>query len=390
MTYNKAVELSRRCAHKAPPLKALRTQCLRGPFVEKRPFLAEVPGEVRDAALRDFDKAIRAERAKARRARAEKKKKGPHKPATFQFRSRRDALQCIEIRHRDWNRSRGMFAALFSPTAMRSSEPLPDVMEAAFRVTLNRLGVIHICYPVRVEPVWAVAGGQGGDSQAPVSYPADKDGKHVIRQPQRSAGDHSVMALDPGVRTFMTGYSADGLVVEWGAGDMKRIHALCRFADRLHGDKGVDRQKRRRLRRAWLRMLERVRNLVDEVHRKLAKWLVTSYRVVLLPEFETARMCRRGVRGIGSKVVRGMLTWAHYRFRQALLAKAELYPDCRVVVCDEAYTSKTCGQCGEINHKLGGSKVFRCRPCGYTASRDVSAARNILLRYLTLHGIPCL
>lgn len=385
MTYNKAVELSQRCAHKALPLKALRDRCLRGPFVDDHPFLAEVPGEVRDAALRDFDKAVRAERSKARCAKAGKKR---HKHATFRFRSRKDGLQCIEVRHRDWNRSRGVFAAVLGPTVMRSSEPLPDAMEAAFRVTLDRLGNIHICYPMRVEQ-------QGGDNQAPLRCVTDETGKHVIRthQPRRSATDHSVVALDPGVRTFMTGYSADGLVVEWGAGDMKRIHALCRFADRLQSgfaDKNADKQRRRRMRRAWLRMLQRIRHLVDEVHRKLAKWLVTSYRVVLLPEFETARMSRRGRRKINSKAVRGMLTWAHYRFRQALLSKAVLYPDCRVVVCDEAYTSKTCGRCGEINHRLGGSKVFRCAPCGYTADRDVSAARNILLRYLTLHGTPCL
>ena len=67
-----------------------------------------------------------------------------------------------------------MFAPLFYPAAMRSAEPLPDAMEAAFRVTLNRLGIIHICFLVRVDPAWTVAaerqGGQGGDSQAPVQH----------------------------------------------------------------------------------------------------------------------------------------------------------------------------------------------------------------------------
>ena len=80
-----------------------------------------------------------------------------------------------------------------------------------------------------------------------------------------------------------------------------------------------------------------------------------------------------------------MCNWAHYRFRQLLLAKAELFPWCTLLVCDEAYTSKTCGECGELHAKLGAAKTFRCpHPgCGYKADRDVSAARNILLRYLT-------
>jgi len=32
----------------------------------------------------------------------------------------------------------------------------------------------------------------------------------------------------------MTGYYADGVVIEWGAGDMNRIYAMLRFADKLH------------------------------------------------------------------------------------------------------------------------------------------------------------
>ena len=345
-----------------------------------------MPSAVRDDALRDFDKAVHAERAKARKA---KKSKKQHRPAKFRFRSRKDS-QCIEIQHRDWGRKRGMFAALFAPGAMRSSEPLPDKVQCAVRVTLDRLGRLHVCYPVRVR----------GDNQAPGGDRArqklttDEDGRHVIHvpQPKRGARNHSVIALDPGVRTFMTCYDADGAVVEWGRGDMRRICALCRFADKLQGRiktlKGPrHKARRRRMRRAWLRILETVRNRVNEAHRKFAKWLCTSYRVVLLPKFETSRMCTGPRRKINNKVVRGMMTWAHYRFRQTLLAKAELYPACRVIVCDEAYTSKTCGQCGAINRKLGGSKVFRCKPCGYTADRDASAARNILLRYLTLHGV---
>jgi len=86
-----------------------------------------------------------------------------------------------------------------------------------------------------------------------------------------------------------------------------------------------------------------------------------------------------------------MSNWAHYRFRQTLKAKAELFPWVTVVECDEAYTSKTCPNCGKLNGKLGGKEVFVCPhgDCGYVASRDGSAARNILLRYLTLHKVMC-
>ena len=57
------------------------------------------------------------------------------------------------------------------------------------------------------------------------------------------------------------------------------------------------------------------------------------------------------------------------------------------MVVDEAYTSKTCEECGYLHQKLGGNKTFECPKCGHTADRDLHAARNILLRYLTREGI---
>ena len=50
----------------------------------------------------------------------------------------------------------------------------------------------------------------------------------------------------------------------------------------------------------------------------------------------------------------------------------------------QAFTSKTCGKCGHLNNKLGGSRTFNCRACKHTEDRDVHAARNILLRYYLL------
>jgi putative transposase len=108
---------------------------------------------------------------------------------------------------------------------------------------------------------------------------------------------------------------------------------------------------------------------------------------VLIPEFEVSRMVKRANRKINSKTVRGMLTWCHYAFRNTLKSKAELHPWCRIVEVGEAYTSKTCEECGNIHKKLGSSKVFKCPSCGYVADRDLHAAKNILLRYLTIEGL---
>src|SRR5207248_8224269 len=113
---------------------------------------------------------------------------------------------------------------------------------------------------------------------------------------------------------------------------------------------------------------------------KICKMVVCEnhHVVILHPEFKTKDMVRRGsFKKIHSKTARQMLTWSHYRFCQYLLHK---YPWCKVVICTEEYTSKTCGCCGVINRNLGSSKTFQC---GATIDRDVNGARNVLLKYIT-------
>jgi putative transposase len=149
--------------------------------------------------------------------------------------------------------------------------------------------------------------------------------------------------------------------------------------------KEITHRKRYRLKRAARRIRQKIRNLIDEVHTKLTKWIVEQYHFILLPEFATSRMVKRGNRRIRSKTARAMLGWAHYRFKFILQDKTREYPWCKVVICDEHYTSKTCGRCGFLHYKLGSNKIFKCPQCRIEIDRDVNAARNILLRYLTLH-----
>ena len=80
-----------------------------------------------------------------------------------------------------------------------------------------------------------------------------------------------------------------------------------------------------------------------------------------------------------------MLTWSHYRFQQHMLHMSRKHPWCKVYIVDEAYTSKTCGACGQLHHTLGGNKQFHCPSCGMKMDRDLNGARNILIRFLATH-----
>ena len=185
----------------------------------------------------------------------------------------------------------------------------------------------------------------------------------------------------------MTAYAASGQVVEWGRGDTARIHRLCRAIDSLESRYGtVNHRLRYRLRRAALRIRRKIRRLVDELHYKLIQWLLRSFKAILIPLFETQQMVKRknGHMRLSSQTAKAMCTWSHFRFRTNLKNKAKSFPEVCVIETTEEFTSKTCGQCGKINDKLGSSKTFSCGACGFRSDRDFNGARNIMIRHLTV------
>ena len=199
-----------------------------------------------------------------------------------------------------------------------------------------------------------------------------------VLEPTESTG---VIALDPGVRTFLTGYDGDQ-VIEIATGCIGRIYRLCQHLDNLLSRASKSpRKKRRRLHQAANRMRFKIPNLINEVHHQVAAYLTDNYRVIFLPKFQSSQMVSLATRKIGRKSVRAMMNWAHFRFKQHL---KQLATRKGVVVVDvaEGYTSKTCSKCGHVHAKLHGSKAFDCPNCGHESDRDANGARNILLRAL--------
>ena len=189
-----------------------------------------------------------------------------------------------------------------------------------------------------------------------------------------------VVALDPGVRTFLTYFHEHGF--GWlGHHAINRIYRLCSYLDALLSRATkASRQSRKNMRRAAHRIRKRIRNLVDELHKKVARYLVDNFDIILLPTFETSAMVMRGKRKLRKKSVRQMLTLSHYRFKVYLKQKAK-ETGCIVLDVCEAYTSKTVSWTGEIRKTLGGSKIIK-DSIGLKMDRDVNGARGIFLRAL--------
>lgn len=208
----------------------------------------------------------------------------------------------------------------------------------------------------------------------------------VLLSRSENQGTAAIVALDPGIRSFITFYSPDhsGSI---GKGDFGRIQRLCTHLDNLisRRDRIFNKQKRRSYTQAAMRMRAKIKHLILELHHKTAKFLTDNFDVILLPTFETQGMVLRAARKIGKKSVRSMLTFAHYQFKRFLKWKA--FQTGKIVLdCDEAYTSKTHPETGQIRN-IGSAKRVRLLN-GSWADRDVVGARNIMIRALSDSTMP--
>jgi putative transposase len=196
------------------------------------------------------------------------------------------------------------------------------------------------------------------------------------------------IALDPGVRTFLTGFDGSDFT-EIGKSDIgrigcisilqgrsmtadnllvitrdllrscfaptnifakmrcaRRIYRLARHLDKLMSRIGVNKGrqfKRLRycLRKSAAKIRIEIKNLVNELHKKAAKYIAAKYKLIFLPTFETQQMVKKGSRKLATKTARAMVTLSHYRFKQMLKHQAAKHGGIVVDVTEE-YTSKNC------------------------------------------------
>ncbi|KAK9344559.1 hypothetical protein V1522DRAFT_409656 [Lipomyces starkeyi] len=85
--------------------------------------------------------------------------------------------------------------------------------------------------------------------------------------------------------------------------------------------------RRGRTKRAAARLRCRIQNLVVDLRCRIAKYLCTTFNLIILPTFPVQQMVtRRGGRWrISTKTARAMATWSHYKFQRRLLNKAQEY-----------------------------------------------------------------
>lgn len=183
-------------------------------------------------------------------------------------------------------------------------------------------------------------------------------------------------ALDPGIRKFQTIYAEDKVTsITPVKHKIKRFYRILDKLKSLRDDK-VMRQNSYDKKRC--RIQSKLNNYVNEMHYKTITFLTKNYTSILLPSFESqAMVCSKKLH---KSVKRDMMNFSFYKFQQRLIHKCSLLKHCNVTIVNEAYTSQTCGYCGNLNKTS--DEVIHCSKCNRSYDRDVNGARNIYLKYV--------
>ncbi len=323
--------------------KLLNKKNLRSLFINNENYqtenkwLLDIPYDIRDEAMNDLLKNYGSNFAKS-----------SNKPFNIKFRSRKDKHDSIAVLSKHWNHKRGIYSGVFTST-MKSSQGLPKILDYDSRIIRDNVGNYYICIPRPLNSI--------------------KCENQVF----------NVISLDPGVRTFMTGYNPEGEILECGANDISKIGRLLHYKNKLQSKiTGCNNShKKKSLTKAWNRMSLKIHNMVTDEHKKLSKYLCSTYKNVLIPKLNF-----HNFRGMNKKTKSKMACLRHCEFVDILISKSREY-GCKVIGVTEEWTSKVCSCCGNPKFDLGSNKEYNCNVCGNVFDRDINGARNILLKYLT-------
>lgn len=181
------------------------------------------------------------------------------------------------------------------------------------------------------------------------------------------------VSLDPGVVNFQTFWSPENMCGMLGQGFSKKtLEPLFKKMDLMQS---LGKNKR------LAKLRTKVSELVRQLHHKVSNFLCKNFSYIICPPFNTKDMASRK-KSLSSSTRRAMMALSHYKFKQILIHKANLYGT-KVIEESEEYTSKTCGKCGHLAGKKDMSnRTLKCTKCKSEIDRDYNGARNIFIKFL--------
>ncbi len=183
---------------------------------------------------------------------------------------------------------------------------------------------------------------------------------------------HKIIALDGGIRTFLTGYNPES-VIEICDNYKEKVIDKFKKLDKLNSEMLIN---NRRKRMAIGKRHFKIKNIVKELQWKTVNYLTENYDKIIMGDISTQSILKN--RKIDKMSKRYISSLNFYKFKQKLKYKCSI-KNKQLKFLDESYTSKMCSSCGNLNNGQNKSKIFNCQSCGVILDRDNNGAKNIFI-----------
>ena len=180
---------------------------------------------------------------------------------------------------------------------------------------------------------------------------------------------NGLVGIDPGINIPFTYFSPQG---EYGFIGMKLRKILERKYRKIESIKKKVTVNRRK---GLVKKHEnQIINIINDFHWKTVHWLLKKYNKIIIPSLY--------VRKCNSQIKKLQNDMRHCDFVNRLIYKSIYYKNVEIHHCKENYTSMTCTKCGSL--KTVKDKEVRCLECNFIIHRDLSGARNMIIKHLTI------
>jgi putative transposase len=197
----------------------------------------------------------------------------------------------------------------------------------------------------------------------------------VKSQPVFEEQSYQSVFLDPGVRTFQTFYSPEGICGKINPSN--KLYKMAKRHDHLHiVSTKVATKTKYHLNRRMAKIRHSIKNVVNDLHWKTCYFLCKNFKRIVMPPFKVSELVEGSK--LGSTITRKMLGLSHGLFQERL----KWYCQSRGTILSietEEYTTQTCGACGFLQ-KMDAKKTYNCPCCGLCIDRDYNGARNICIK----------
>jgi putative transposase len=210
-----------------------------------------------------------------------------------------------------------------------------------------------------------------------------KNNKYYLYSPEKIKltcpnANKNTIALDPGIRTFMTGISQND-TIEICDNLYDVVSKQLKRKDAIMGNEKIPIN----IKKNWERRINnKIKNKVNELHWKSINFLISNYKNIFIGNMSSKNISSKSY-SLPKMCKRVALHANLFKYRERLKYKCFI-TGTNYKLVKEWMTSLTCSCCGNVKTKkeLGTNKTYKCSLCSNIMDRDVNAARNMLLKCL--------